>query len=151
MKPIQHNLRFFPLLILLISVIGFSSCRKYDEGPGLSVRTKTNRLKGVWNVEYVFRDGIEQINASNYMESFVVHTNDNLFSYTYFDGYGYIQEIGHWDFTNRREEIRLRYYEPGSTDVIWINNWVIKRLTNNQLIVEYWDFGRLIRLELRKQ
>lgn len=38
----------FLIGLTLISV--FSSCKKYDEGPGLSLRSKMNRLCGEWEI-----------------------------------------------------------------------------------------------------
>lgn len=49
--------------ILLIAVLGMvtvSSCRKYEEGPNVSLRTKKARVTNNWRVESVQVDGVEK-------------------------------------------------------------------------------------------
>ncbi len=41
------------LMLFAVTVILFHFCSKYDEGPGLSLRTKTSRITGIWDVEKV--------------------------------------------------------------------------------------------------
>jgi len=50
------------LIIAALSflVVGFISCKKYEEGPGLSFRSKTERLANAWRIESVTVNGVEQ-------------------------------------------------------------------------------------------
>ena len=41
-------------------VVGFISCKKYEEGPGLSFRSKTKRLANAWRIESVTVNGVER-------------------------------------------------------------------------------------------
>jgi hypothetical protein len=47
--------RVFSILgtCLLMSVLLFSSCGKYDEGPALSFITKKERISNIWRINYV--------------------------------------------------------------------------------------------------
>jgi len=49
------------LLLLFITGI-FSTCKKYPDGPRLSLRTKMARITGVWDLEYYEVDGIDSTN-----------------------------------------------------------------------------------------
>ena len=37
-------------LLLFLFIFSFNSCKKYEDGPGISFRPKVNRLAGVWEV-----------------------------------------------------------------------------------------------------
>ncbi len=61
----------YKALILLISFsfagLFFLSCKKYDEGPLVSFRTKMNRITGTWIITEISRDGsvIQEFNTDN--------------------------------------------------------------------------------------
>ena len=40
-----------PLFLMLAIAAAFSSCKKYEEGPGFSLRSPEGRLEGTWKVE----------------------------------------------------------------------------------------------------
>lgn len=46
--------------ILLVVVVGFSSCRKYEEGPNISLRTKRARVTNNWKLESALINGVER-------------------------------------------------------------------------------------------
>ncbi len=48
------------LKTILISIIitSFYSCSKYEEGPAISLRTKTNRISGKWEIKEINKNGI---------------------------------------------------------------------------------------------
>lgn len=52
--------------LFLVALIAVTSCKKYEEGPGLSFRSKTARIAGTWEIEkYVDADGTERKDGSN--------------------------------------------------------------------------------------
>lgn len=59
------------ILLALATVLVFSSCAKYEEGPSMSLLTKTQRLTGEWVVSKVLVDGTEltgdEMEIYNYM------------------------------------------------------------------------------------
>ena len=56
----MRNFLVFISVILLTSV---SSCRKYEDGPDLSLSSKDARLKGVWDVELYYINGNDSTGA----------------------------------------------------------------------------------------
>ncbi len=48
------------LIVLSILVLGFMSCQKYEQGPGVSFRSKTKRLANTWRIQSVTVNGVER-------------------------------------------------------------------------------------------
>ncbi|MBI4929161.1 MAG: hypothetical protein HY841_00240 [Bacteroidetes bacterium] len=46
-------------LLFCFCTLFFTTCKKYPEGPKVSLRTKMARITGVWDVEYYEVDGID--------------------------------------------------------------------------------------------
>jgi hypothetical protein len=44
------------LLLLIIFTITYA-CTKYEEGPAISLRTKTNRITGTWEINEILKNG----------------------------------------------------------------------------------------------
>lgn len=125
------------LTIVATITIIFSSCKKYEEGPSISILTKTQRVTGTWKCT------MENANG----EPFIITNTDNEeISPIYIfesDGTGFvgsikpdatnidsaiIQEMG-WSFDQAKDSIRI----TTSTSVGWLKSEII-RLTNN----EFW-------------
>lgn len=50
-------MKFKTVCILIIASIAIASCRKYDNGPGLSLRSKKERIANNWRISQVIDDG----------------------------------------------------------------------------------------------
>jgi len=56
--------RIITLVVLAVFIlIGTSSCKKYEEGPMISLRTKTQRLAGEWKLDKATQDGVDITNS----------------------------------------------------------------------------------------
>lgn len=125
--------QLYTAILLLAGIAFFSACKKYEEGPGLSLLPKKMRLtEKLWASEEVIQNGIKFSPTEVYVsysfkksggfekyESFndgTVQTNQ----YTYF---------GDWYFSNDKETIYL-IYESG-----YVGELQILRLTNKELWV----------------
>jgi hypothetical protein len=100
---------------LLIFILLFSSCNKYEEGPAFSLRTKEKRLQGIWKATRIVEREIEiddeytiafkiagaAENRQKLFESHLVYTWDEL---TVFQ-----EAYGTWDFSNDDEHLFLEY------------------------------------------
>lgn len=99
---------FFTAIILLGTITG---CKKYEEGPLLSLKSKDARATNVWQAKYVFQDGIDY---TVYFEDWsldmredgriVITDKDELDST--------VTQEGFWDLTNDKEELRLLFSVP---------------------------------------
>lgn len=111
--------------VVFVTVFNFSSCGKYDEGPSLSLRTKTSRLTGEWEV---VRIGDQAFPSDGYsLEMSFDKGGDFEFSYSY-DGYGYTSS-GTWEFSDNKEDIEINQDNE-------ITEFRILKLTNKELWFE---------------
>ena len=81
------------LLFIVFGLITFSSCSKYEEGPGISLRTKKSRVVGEWQVTTFKINGADYLNQT-YSDVFNCSSGSS-FTYT---NTGNIQTD--WTFSN---------------------------------------------------
>ncbi len=134
------------ILILLIAFFIVPSC-KYDDGPFISIYTKTERVVGNKSFKKVLIDG-EDVTADykdQYMEFF---KNGSLVWFIY-DGTNLEASYpGTWKFTENKTHIEMIIYHESET-YTW--NWEIKRLTYADTFLERIDEdGKLVHWELYK-
>lgn len=106
------------ILLLAVLVIPFASCKKYEEGPGLSLRSRTARVANTWKVEYYSINGNDQTSAfntltPNYRE---VYDKDGNYSFS-FDGNS---GSGRWEFQNNDLEIKRSGVSSQSSETLFI-------------------------------
>jgi hypothetical protein len=91
---------------LLIATSVLSSCGKYDEGPGLSLRSKKARVAGTWTIESY------TLNGQDFTAIFTAggftgweFTKDGNYTVKYTDPAD--NETGKWELTSSNEKIKL--------------------------------------------
>jgi len=132
----------------------FNSCKKYDEGPAFSLRSKTKRLAREWVIDAYYRDGnneTSQLVISNYVESY---TKSGSHSRSYNDKNGNpISETGEWKFDSNKEQISV----TGIGSIEWTNqtstvsssSYNILRLTSKELWYYYENGGSKHEIHLK--
>jgi hypothetical protein len=163
----RTKLYIITITILLISCL-FSACKKYDEGPVFSLKSKTTRLKGDWNLVFLEETSTFETRTSlqskfdgktftlvNGNETFYLNNFTQVISfksdkiYTRLTNYKIENETvsdtttSDWAFYNKDElKLDIEYY-------------TIKRLTSKDLIIEQklesGDTKRYVRLEFKKK
>lgn len=121
------------LMMLAVGIAGTSltSCNKYEEGPGLSIRSAKQRITNTWEVEkYVDNDGTETAGTSS--DPTMTITKDGEFSVT--DGSFTIS--GTWAFDDAKENITTTY-DFGGTSISSTSK--IIRLSMTELWLEDED------------
>jgi len=112
--------------VVFVTVFNFSSCGKYDEGPSFSLRSKTNRITGDWEV---VRVGSQTFPANGYSLE-MSFEKDGEFEFTYSEsGYGSYSYTGDWEFSNDKEDLEIT--QDGE-----VSTFEILRLTNDELWFE---------------
>ncbi|MCA6361592.1 MAG: hypothetical protein IM638_01010 [Bacteroidetes bacterium] len=89
------------LLLLTVLVLAVPACKKYPEGPTISLRTKTARVSNEWTVEKSMRNGVDQTAAFNTAYSGLIetYTKDGVWTYSYTDAGGnLVSGAGEWEF-----------------------------------------------------
>ena len=68
------------LLFIVFGLITFTGCSKYEEGPGISLRTKKSRVVGNWQVTTLKINGADYLNQT-YSDVFYCSSGSS-FTYT---------------------------------------------------------------------
>lgn len=132
------------ILILVMFGLTFSSCKKYEDGPFVSLKSKNARLAGEWElISYTnimisnndtitsSYDGTTMTNPNNsylYNLALVFNTDGTLTYKVSYDG-EHSEHTSYWSWRNgasRKEQILLYSHEVFN----------IKKLTNKELILE---------------
>jgi hypothetical protein len=126
----KKNIRIIPALFIL-TVLIFSSCKKYPDGPELSLRSKKARAAGEWSIDKVIENGSDVTGTFNsfYPDYLMILDKDG--SYTK-RASGYPDEHGKWNFQRNNEEI---YSIEDGVNVG--ETMKILRLKNKELWVSY--------------
>lgn len=89
------------IFVLAGLAFGFEGCKKYPEGPALSLRTKTHRVAGTWRVDSYKVNGDDYTSfVQGYTETY---SKDGNYSYAW----GNLSGAGTWRFENNKEEIQI--------------------------------------------
>ncbi|NPD44846.1 MULTISPECIES: hypothetical protein [unclassified Lentimicrobium] len=139
MKTILKNSLISILLILTIG-----ACKKYDEGPAISLRSKEKRLCQTWKSKEMYRNGeVEEVsNKSLYMK--LEKDGSYLITATYNNSDGSVvtnDYTSEWRWANNKEDIEIRSF-------LDINSWDtyhIKQLKYKEIILERDYKGDLMR------
>jgi hypothetical protein len=106
----------------LITAITFASCKKYEEGPVISLRSKKERVANTWQIEVAYNDG-EDV-TEEYDEYTVKFTKDGdaeLAALYSWGGFSYEYETnGTWSFMNNSEELEVDYEDDDADEVYQI-------------------------------
>lgn len=92
---------FTGVLIIFLTVPALESCKKYEDGPAISFRSRAERVANNWKVDsYRINDNDQTTLVSGYKEAY---TKEGNYSYTW----GSLSGTGTWSFRNKDKEIRL--------------------------------------------
>jgi len=88
-------------LILACSAFIVEGCQKYEEGPMLSLRSKTERVANTWTVDnYKVNETDFTSLVGGYSETY---SKDGIFSFNW----GIFGATGTWEFKSSNEEILI--------------------------------------------
>lgn len=124
------------LAIATIAVASMTSCSKYEDGPGFSLRTKKARLTGEWELKEMTQDGEKAEGVTMLMEINKDDKYKTTITVTY-EVNGETQsdvdvEEGKWEFANKKEALIFTDEADGlPNDII-----TVTRLTNKELWVK---------------
>ncbi len=123
------NFKNIILVIILVSAT-LVGCKKYEDGPGFSLRSKEGRVANTWKVESFTINSIDNtslLKNENYMETY---DKDGNYSFSTNTASGF----GKWEFQSDKEEIKRTGVSGQSSQTI-----IILRLTENEFWYYYMD------------
>jgi hypothetical protein len=110
----KNKIAIIALLALSFSASTFQSCKKYENGPTLSLRSRTQRVSNVWKIENYTLDGVDLTNqVKGYTETF---DTDKNYSYSW----GLLSGKGKWDFQNDDKEVKVYGIDGQTSRVLTI-------------------------------
>ncbi len=102
------------LFLVGIAAPLLQGCNKYEDGPMISLRSKTERLSNIWKVENYKVDDTDYTSlVSNYTEVF---SKSGSYSYDW----GVLGGSGKWEFQNDYMEVKLIGDENQTSRVLYI-------------------------------
>lgn len=109
---IQHLL-LVPVFLLLLS-----GCKKYEEGPSLSLISKKERVANAWKLESYFENGVDKTSdAQTLFKDFLLVIDKNNMKYAKsFSALGLLPygESGSWKFSSDKSSIE---FTPDNTNI----------------------------------
>jgi len=121
----------------------YSSCRKYDDGPDISFRSKKNRLFGYWSMEKWIQNDVEQ-NAQLKVQHKFGFAKDGTYYYSFTDTLSgsTLDFTGTWQFRHNKDQLVLGLEDP--INGMEYQVWDIRRLTAKQLWLQTENPGNLV-------
>ena len=102
------------LFVIAALIVAVTGCKKYEEGPALSLRSKEARVANTWKVEYTSTNGTDY--TSFYSDYTMTFTKDGGYSFVW----GNVTGSGKWEFQNDEEEIKISGTSSQSSETIHI-------------------------------
>lgn len=113
------------LLSILSLIFVLSACKKYEEGPTLSLTTKKYRVSGDWKAERI----ISKSGDVEFVQSNVVWRINKDETFEVLEGNSIIEK-GTWDFSQNKDYLMFTSKDEGTVDVV---EYRIIRLKNNEM------------------
>jgi uncharacterized lipoprotein YehR (DUF1307 family) len=124
--------KLFSLTIALGLIFAISSCKKYDEGPGFSLRSKAERVANTWKFDKVTEADGDDVTSSYTGWTMVLDKDGGMTMNYVFLSIPYSDE-GTWAFASDNEEIHLTYTNA-LLESLWPKEFTIKKLKEK----EFW-------------
>lgn len=114
-----------------VTVLNFQSCSKYEDGPTFSLRTKTSRLVGEWEIVKI--DGQSSDTYFGQGETYYFEfESDGDFEMKYdynYNGITYSYSYaGEWEWEDDKASVEVQMNGYG-----YITEYEIKKLTNSEM------------------
>lgn len=133
------------LLTVVVSVLMLTSCSPYEEGPAISLRSRTERLCNEWKLTRLYINGTEQT-LSAFDQQTTLEFKDNgtvNYSYAVMDSTAIvITGSGTWEFNDDETEVFTTItYTLGGTEK---DTFKILRLKEEELWLENNEDGDVV-------
>ncbi|CAN5518198.1 hypothetical protein BH10BAC1_BH10BAC1_12600 [soil metagenome] len=132
------------LLIATIGTLSFSSCKKYPDGPGMSLLSRKARLSNVWHLSNYYENGVDKTSDFQNVFQNAVLTIEKEGSYSLkYRAFGITDynETGTWRFINDDASFETN----PSSGTGSVGQHYILRLKNKELWYQDTDANGLLR------
>ena len=116
------------LIFAVIMIVGVQGCKKYPEGPMISLSSRTSRVSNSWKVDNYKVNGTDYTSlVSGYTE---IYSTDGNYSYKF----GLLSGTGKWASQNNDLEIRVTGTDNQTSVTLFI-----QKLEEKQFWYYYMD------------
>lgn len=93
------------MMLTIFGLVLLTSCKKYEEGPGFSLRSKKERVANLWKVDYAYNLRDRVITTADYTGDTWEFTKNGNFVER---DNGSVDKTGTWEFVNDKEKITIK-------------------------------------------
>ena len=137
------------IIYLLLALFAISGCKKYDEGPAISLRSKEARLCKEWKMDKLQLNGVDVTGDDDY--GVTEYKKDGSVTVSYDDPeFGHIVYEAQWRFADNKDFLEVSELEYNgkatfeklspflkhSLETEW-TRYEILRLTSKELFLKY--------------
>ncbi len=95
------------VMLIVATLLFLTSCNKYEEGPSISLRSKTERLCNIWKPVKILVNGSETILSADQQKITVEFQKDgDVFITFYYLGIA-VPQTGKWEFYDKSTKLIL--------------------------------------------
>ncbi len=131
----MKNFKLLFAVGFLAVTLALGACKKYEEGPAVSLRTKKARVTGSWVVAKFIKNGenIPDLKTAGYVDFIMSFYRDKTGKFTY----GKFVDNFEWDFTDKKNAIKIRAIRKKK----W-TEYTILKLQNNEMWLRFEKEGQ---------
>lgn len=104
----RNAVRITGMVLVLALVFSMHGCKKYEDGPLLSFRSKEKRVVNSWKIEKYLNNDIDktsELTVTNWNE---IYNEDGTCKRTFNDASGdYVDQSGTWAFNSDKTELNI--------------------------------------------
>lgn len=137
-------------------ILSLFSCKKYPDGPLLSLKSKEKRIMRTWVLDKYYRNGSDETGTIHITSLTETFSNNKAYSRSYTDKNGKLQiDDGQWSFDSKKETVDLS--GPSSIDLspntssVSSSRLYIQRLTSEEFWYSYDNGGDTHEFHMKAQ
>jgi hypothetical protein len=124
-------------LLSLVLILFFISCKKYEEGPALSFRSKNARLENSWKYEKILLNADEQVITEEDKKFKLRFDKEGLAIKEIYNASGAASYVGDYTFNDHKEKLQTTFdYSYFGNPVHEVIEYTILKLKNKELWLE---------------
>ncbi|MEI6851676.1 MAG: hypothetical protein WCL06_02495 [Bacteroidota bacterium] len=129
------------LLLLTFLILATFACKKYEDGPAISLRSRKARVVGRWITDKWMIDKLTYTSLSDTNKRIEFADDGSCIFHESNPITHVITDLqGNWSFRENKEQLLLEF--SSATDItLNVQLWDILRLKNNEIWLERVDYG----------
>jgi len=128
------------LSAMLVFVLLFNACGKYEDGPAFSLLSKKARISGTWKIDKMFTNDVEQTLSDDAKNGSMLVEKDGTGKMMFTMGTMTVTIDFEWEFGDGKETIKMRTKNLSGTWEDWDESKIL-RLTNKEFWAEDTEAG----------